>query len=144
MIVGVVGLVLTGGIAALVWRYLAAARNESDVLGRVLLLGLLAATCAGAVWGLPFSGQVRAGLVLGGCAVLAPYVLVVAAAVDARTIRARGPSTDAEPRRSTWGAARLLRSTLESAALVMLGIVAAASVALLVYVVVSQLFAQVK
>ena len=93
MIVVVVGLLLTGGIAAMVWRYWVASPDESDALGRLLLLGVFAAACAGAVWGFPFSGRVRACLVLGGCAVLAPYVLVVAAAVDARTTRARGLST---------------------------------------------------
>ncbi len=147
MIVVVVGLLLTGGIAAMVWRYWVASPDESDALGRLLLLGVFAAACAGAVWGFPFSGRVRACLVLGGCAVLAPYVLVVAAAVDARTTRARGLSTglstDAGPQRRTSGITQLVRSTVEAVALVMLYVVAAASVAVLVYVVVSQVFARV-
>lgn len=144
MIVEVSGLLLTGFVAAVVWWYFSASRGESDALGRVLLLGVLAAACAGAAWGLPFSGQVRSVLVLGGCAVLAPYALVVAAAVDATTNRARRRSMDSGSRRRDSEVTQLLWSTLMSAALVMLYILAAASVAVLVYVVVSQGFAGVR
>ncbi|MGW0455614.1 hypothetical protein [Gordonia sputi] len=144
MIVAVSGLVLTGCIAAVVWWYLAASRGESDVLGRVLLLVVLAAACAGAAWGLPFSGQVRSILVLGGCAVLAPYALIVAATVEATASRTRRLSTASGSRRRNSEVAQLLVTTLMSAALVMLYILAAASVAVLVYVVVSQGFAEVR
>ena len=144
MIVAVSGLVLTSCVAAVVWWYLAASRGESDVLGRVLLLGVLAAACAGAAWGLPFSGPVRSVLVLGGCAVLAPYALVVAATVEATTSRARRLSTASGTGRRNSEATQLVLTTLMSVALVMLYILAAASVAVLVYVVVSQGFAGVR